>query len=178
MDVIDCWVMEEGGTNHVGIFCKERRGKMKHFILFMAALGMLVLVSTALGQESALEGEGMEERELDMHRARLDLQEYEGEVDFRREMRELELEKKRMGLERWRKSKKYPICMKHHDDKGGAVLLFVLLVVHILLAVWVYQDIRKRNTGSGIWIVVTLLTGLFGALVYAIVRIGDAKAPS
>ena len=67
---------------------------------------------------------------------------------------------------------------KHHDDKGGAVLLFVLLVVHILLAVWVYQDIRKRNTGSGIWIVVALLTGLFGALVYAIVRIGDAKAPS
>jgi Flp pilus assembly protein TadB len=144
---------------------------MKHFILFMVALGMLVWISAVFGQEEAAVGEEME-RELDMRRAQLELQEHEGEVDFRREMRQLELEKKRMGLEHWKKSK------KHHDDKGGAVLLFVLLIVHILLAVWVYQDIRKRNTGSGIWIVVALLAGLFGTLVYAIVRLGDAKATS
>jgi Flp pilus assembly protein TadB len=144
---------------------------MKHFILFMVALGMLVWISAVFGQEEAAVGEEME-RELDMRRAQLELQEHEGEVDFRREMRQLELEKKRMGLEHWKKSK------KHHDDKGGAVLLFVLLIVHILLAVWVYQDIRKRNTGSGIWIVVALLAGLFGTLVYAMVRLGDAKATS
>jgi hypothetical protein len=50
-----------------------------------------------------------------------------------------------------------------------------LLVVHILLAVWVYTDIRKLNRGSGIWIVIALLTGLLGTLVYAVVRLGDAR---
>jgi hypothetical protein len=62
----------------------------------------------------------------------------------------------------------------HHPCAGGfAVMLLVCFIVHILLTVWVYQDIRKRNAGSGIWIAVTLLTGFFGAALYALVRIGD-----
>ena len=64
-----------------------------------------------------------------------------------------------------------------HHGKGKAcgAIFVVCAVIHILLAMWVYQDIRKRNTGSGLWIVITLLTGLLGALVYAIVRIGDKQ---
>ena len=54
--------------------------------------------------------------------------------------------------------------------------MFICFIVHILLAIWVYGDIRRRNTGSGIWIIITLLTGLLGALVYAIVRLGDKPA--
>jgi hypothetical protein len=49
------------------------------------------------------------------------------------------------------------------------------VIVHILVAIWVYMDIRQLNRGSGIWIVIALLTGLLGGLVYAIVRIGDAR---
>jgi hypothetical protein len=49
-------------------------------------------------------------------------------------------------------------------------------LIHILLAIWVYHDIRQRNMGSSIWIVIALLTGLFGTLVYAVVRIGDKQA--
>jgi hypothetical protein len=51
----------------------------------------------------------------------------------------------------------------------------ICLLIHILLAVWVYQDIRKRGRGSGIWIVVVLLTGLCGTLVYALVRLRDTE---
>ena len=54
-------------------------------------------------------------------------------------------------------------------------LLAVCFVVHILVGVWVYQDIRRRNAGSGIWIALGLLTGLLGALVYAVVRLGDSR---
>jgi len=46
-------------------------------------------------------------------------------------------------------------------------------VVHILAAIWVYKDMRERSAGSGIWIAIALLAGLFGALVYALVRLGD-----
>jgi hypothetical protein len=42
------------------------------------------------------------------------------------------------------------------------------------MAVWVYKDIRARECGSGIWVAVALLAGLFGALVYAVVRLGDS----
>ncbi|HOK96600.1 MAG TPA: hypothetical protein PK052_12360 [Anaerohalosphaeraceae bacterium] len=48
-------------------------------------------------------------------------------------------------------------------------------VVHILSAVWVFQDIRTRGAGSGVWIVIALLAGLFGVLVYAVVRLGDIR---
>ena len=67
---------------------------------------------------------------------------------------------------------------KHHKRYRGlcGITLAILLVVHILLTVWVYTDIRGRNSGSGIWITVTLLTGLLGAAVYALVRIGDARS--
>jgi len=56
-----------------------------------------------------------------------------------------------------------------------ALLMAMCLVVHILVAVWVFQDIRIRGAGSGIWIVITLIAGLLGALVYAVVRLGDVK---
>jgi len=58
---------------------------------------------------------------------------------------------------------------------GMAVMLLGMCVIHILLAVWVSKDIRQRNSGSGIWVVIALLAGLMGALVYAVVRIGDSK---
>jgi len=57
--------------------------------------------------------------------------------------------------------------------RGMGFLMLLCATIHILLAVWVYQDIRRRNAGSGIWIVVALLTGLLGTAVYALVRIGD-----
>ena len=66
---------------------------------------------------------------------------------------------------------------RHHEKKGcGAIVLFCI-IVNILLAVWVYKDIREKTNSSGIWIVIVLLTGLFGAIVYAIVRLGDMKRP-
>lgn len=52
----------------------------------------------------------------------------------------------------------------------------VLFVVHVLLAVWVANDLRKRGQGSGIWIALALLAGFLGAITYALVRAGDAKS--
>lgn len=66
--------------------------------------------------------------------------------------------------------------MQRKKAAGFCAFMFgIMLVVHILVAIWVYNDIRKRNSGSGIWIVIALLTGLFGTAVYALVRIGDSN---
>ena len=52
-------------------------------------------------------------------------------------------------------------------------LLVVLGIIHVMLAVWVFTDIRKRGEGSGIFIVLALIAGILGTILYALVRLGD-----
>ncbi len=118
------------------------------------------------------------EMELQQQEAEMELQHREAEMDIERRMQELELEKRKIELEHMRKPKEHPGHVEDDDDDDDdklRPLLLVVLVVHILCAVWVYQDIRRRAGGSGIWIVIALLTGLLGTLVYAVVRIGESQ---
>ena len=55
-------------------------------------------------------------------------------------------------------------------------LLSILAVIHVMLAVWVYTDIRKRGDGHGIFIILALLGGIPATILYALVRIGDRKS--
>ncbi len=60
---------------------------------------------------------------------------------------------------------------------SGLLKLCVLvgIIFNILLAVWIYTDIRKRGEGSGIFIALALLAGIPAAIIYTLVRIGDKK---
>jgi apolipoprotein N-acyltransferase len=51
----------------------------------------------------------------------------------------------------------------------------VCFIFNILIAVWIFTDIRKRGEGSGIFIALALLAGVPAAIIYALVRIGDKK---
>ncbi len=54
---------------------------------------------------------------------------------------------------------------------GGIILFFIaLFVVWILLAVWVYRDAKKRGMEATLWLLLVLLTGFIGLIVYLIVR--------
>ena len=68
----------------------------------------------------------------------------------------------------------------HREKPGlcclvGAVLL-VWLVCNILLAGWIYTDIRKQGQGHGVFVALALLAGFPTAIVYALIRIGDKKS--
>jgi uncharacterized membrane protein YhaH (DUF805 family) len=54
----------------------------------------------------------------------------------------------------------------------GFFILFILglIAVWILLAVWVYRDARKRGMEATLWLLLVLLTGFIGLIVYLIVR--------
>ena len=67
-----------------------------------------------------------------------------------------------------------PLAHRHGCRLLGCVLL-VLFVCHILLASWIYMDIRKLGQGNGIFIILALLAGFPAAILYALVRIGDKK---
>ncbi|MHC4216173.1 MAG: hypothetical protein ACYSWP_22695 [Planctomycetota bacterium] len=137
-----------------------------------------------LNERQALAETGERMRQLDMKREHMALQQQEAEMGFNQQMREIELQKHRLALKNKQQRRKYPAVAGHdgykemagHCGHGEAFpLLAIICIVNILVAIWVYQDIRKRNAGSGLWIVIALLTGLLGALVYAVVRLGDNR---
>jgi hypothetical protein len=138
----------------------DRRYEMKRYVLGIVLMSMLV--PAAFCQE--FEEQDIE-RQMELRGMELKLQHAEEQMAIERQMQELELEERRLELDR---------AGREHKPKLHPLLL-VCLVVNILVAVWVYMDIRKRNLGSGIWIVIALLTGLLGALVYAVVRLGDER---
>lgn len=55
-------------------------------------------------------------------------------------------------------------------------LLALVAIINILLAVWIFTDIRKRGEGHGIFVALALLAGIPTAIIYALVRIGDKKS--
>jgi hypothetical protein len=71
-----------------------------------------------------------------------------------------------------------PMAGKHLRCCRPLIGLFILgaATFNILLAIWIYTDIRKRNEGSGIFIVLALLAGIPAAIIYALIRIGDRKS--
>ncbi len=133
---------------------------MKRYVLTMLLATMFV-PAAVFCQEPELQDNP--EFQMEMRARQMELEQREVEMDMQRRMQELELEKHKIELERLRRAHKH----RPHP------LLFLVVIVHILVAVWVYQDIRRRNAGSGIWIVIALVAGLLGALVYAVVRLGD-----
>ncbi len=145
----------------------------------MFIIALLVMLYPSLGfcleADEASKQLQAAESQLELHRIQLEFQKSEAEAGFRQQMRELELEGRRIELERQREELKISGHQKHRNKSGVVPFIILCLVVHILVAVWVYQDIRKRNAGSGIWIVIALLAGLLGVLVYAIVRVGDSQ---
>lgn len=55
-------------------------------------------------------------------------------------------------------------------------LLVLAMTINILLAVWIFTDIRKRGEGHGIFVALALMAGIPTAIIYALVRIGDKKS--
>lgn len=120
----------------------------------------------------------LEMRRLELRQKQLDIQQRESQMVFQDKLRQLDIEKQRAEIANQQKS-----APRQSGKNGGmkcrhcglAPLLAFAALIHILLAVWIYQDIRKRNTGSGLWIVLALLTGPVGTVLYLLARIGDNK---
>lgn len=145
---------------------------MKRYVLGIVLMSMLVPTAVWCGEFEEIAEREEIERQMEHREREMELEHREAEMGFEREMQQLELEERKVQIERERE---HAGRREHHGKKGAAPLLLLILVVHILIAVWVYTDIRKLNSGSGIWIVIALLTGLLGTLVYAVVRMGDAR---
>ena len=142
---------------------------MKRHVLLSILLVGIFACPAVISQE--FEPEDIE-FQMEMDARKMELEQRKAKMEMEREMQKLDVEHRRMELERARGD------FDDDDDDGEeamGVILLICAIVHILVAVWVYTDIRQLNRGSGIWIVIALLTGLLGALVYAVVRLGDGR---
>ena len=160
---------------------------MKDYLLIISLLVLFVSPVVFAQEEDIGEGPSpLEELEIQTHmrNAELEMQEREMQLQqqkiafqMRQKRQRIELEKQKLELEYQRRGLTEHTGKEGHHDEGGGIVLVIIFIVNILLAVWVYTDIRKLNAGSGIWIIVVLLTGLFGVIPYAIVRLGNIQKP-
>ena len=141
---------------------------MKHTVLLSLIIVLLAFVTPIFAEEHQAEIPDLErmELEIDARRMELQMENMEHGVKFQRQVKDLELEERRAEIERIKRGP------SHHKGKHGGMFCIIVIIVHILTAVWVYQDI-KRTKISGIWIVIALLAGLLGTLVYAVVRLPE-----
>ncbi|MBN1214732.1 MAG: hypothetical protein JXA99_04745 [Candidatus Lokiarchaeota archaeon] len=50
------------------------------------------------------------------------------------------------------------------------VLVVVWFVVALLIAIWVYKDAKSRDMNAAVWLLIVLLTGCIGCIIYLVVR--------
>ena len=67
---------------------------------------------------------------------------------------------------------------------GGLIAAIVILpaivwfVIAVAVGVWVYRDAESRNMNGAMWLIIGLILGIIGLVVYVIVRRPKAdKAP-
>ena len=53
---------------------------------------------------------------------------------------------------------------------GIIITLIIFWVIAIGLAVWVYKDAKKRDMNAAVWLLIVLLSGCIGCIIYLIVR--------
>lgn len=146
-------------------------------IMYVITLLVVLYLATGFCQAAEEVNEELQSAAnlLELREIQMEAERMEAEADFQRQMREIELQERRIELDHQRKELEGSGHRKHHGKNCAGPFLLICLIVHILATVWVYQDVRKQKAGSGIWIVITLLAGLLGALVYAVVRLGDIR---
>ena len=55
---------------------------------------------------------------------------------------------------------------------AGTVLIIyiVIFIIFILIAIWVYKDAEKRGMSGVLWLIIVILLGIIGLIIYLVVR--------
>lgn len=59
---------------------------------------------------------------------------------------------------------------------GLLILLIpiVWFIIAILLCIWVYRDAQSRGMNGALWLIIVLIAGIIGLIIYVVVR-GEKK---
>ena len=59
----------------------------------------------------------------------------------------------------------------------GVMCWVIWFIIWILVAIWVYKDAKSRGMSGVMWLLIVLLLGLIGIIVYLVVRKPKVMAP-
>ena len=60
------------------------------------------------------------------------------------------------------------------------IIPIIMLIIWIILAIWVYKDANKRGSSGVLWLLIVLITGIIGLIIWLVVRPpigGEKKEP-
>ena len=144
---------------------------MKKCLPYLLLAAVLFPVAT-FAEEAEMDIEAAE-RQLEMTNIQLEQKRAESEFDFEQQMRELELGKMRLEIEH--AQRQFRGHGRHKPEGAMCIVLLIALLTRILSPIWIYRDMRQRGAVSVLLVLFGILGGLFGLLVYAVVRLGDIK---
>jgi predicted nucleic acid-binding Zn ribbon protein len=58
-----------------------------------------------------------------------------------------------------------------------AIFTLIWFVIWILVAIWVYKDAEKHGKNGVLWLIIVILLGIIGLIIYLVVR-GEKTAPT
>jgi hypothetical protein len=144
---------------------------MKKHMLCLLVAG--IIAPTLLFADEGEMGIEDAEHQLEMLNIQLDQERAQLDFKFEQEMRQIELEKARLEIENAHRR------LGHHPgpklERICAIILLVAILNRILSPIWIYRDMRRRNAGSVILVLLGILGGLAGLLTYAVIRLGDVN---
>jgi len=50
------------------------------------------------------------------------------------------------------------------------IIPIIGFIIWIVLAIWVYKDAEKRDSSGALWLIIVLITGLLGLIIWLVVR--------
>ena len=50
------------------------------------------------------------------------------------------------------------------------ILAAVYWIIALILCIWVYKDAKKRDMNAAVWLLIVLVTGCIGCIIYLVVR--------
>ncbi len=142
---------------------------MKHKACMVVLAAMFVAAALPAAALGAGDEKAPTPAQLEQYEIGMALEARKAELQHEQELRKLELEERRIELDHQRRR----FEGRHHKDGCGGAVLLLILVVHILLTIWVCKDMREQKIGRALWVPIVLLAGVCGAILYAIVRVGD-----
>ena len=140
--------------------------------MFCLLLAAIMSHAALFADEAEMDIENAE-HQLEMTNIQLEQKRAEMGFQLEQEMRKIELEKARLEIElAHRKLGRHP---RPKPEGICAIILLVAILNRILVPVWIYKDMRRRENSSVILVLLGILGGLAGLFAYALVRIGDVK---
>jgi len=57
------------------------------------------------------------------------------------------------------------------------IIPIIMWIIFILIAIWVYKDAEKRGKSGALWLVIVILTGIIGLIIWFVVRPKEIVKP-